>query len=49
MLASVIDYDLGKLDRRLLGATARVNATNLFDTRYQTCQAAIAMPANGVR
>ncbi|MGY3692645.1 iron complex outermembrane receptor protein [Bradyrhizobium sp. USDA 3240] len=35
---AVIDYDLGKLDRRLLGATARLNATNLFDTRYQTCQ-----------
>ena len=35
---AVIDYDLGKLDRRLLGATARLNATNLFDTHYQTCQ-----------
>lgn len=35
---AVIDYDLGKLDRRLLGATMRVNATNLFDTRFQTCQ-----------
>ncbi|WP_456793772.1 TonB-dependent siderophore receptor [Bradyrhizobium sp. USDA 4506] len=35
---AVIDYDLGKLDRRFLGATMRVNATNLFDTHYQTCQ-----------
>ncbi|WP_229197090.1 TonB-dependent siderophore receptor [Bradyrhizobium acaciae] len=35
---AVIDYDLGKLDRRLLGATARLNATNLFDTHFQTCQ-----------
>ncbi|MGF6308104.1 iron complex outermembrane receptor protein [Bradyrhizobium sp. i1.8.4] len=35
---AVIDYDLGKLDRRFLGATVRVNATNLFDTHYQTCQ-----------
>ncbi|TWC00546.1 iron complex outermembrane receptor protein [Bradyrhizobium macuxiense] len=35
---AVIDYDLAKLDRRFLGATMRVNATNLFDTRYQTCQ-----------
>lgn len=34
----MIDYDLGKLDRRFLGATMRVNATNLFDTHYQTCQ-----------
>ncbi len=36
---AVIDYDLGRLDRRFLGATMRVNATNLFDTHYQTCQA----------
>jgi iron complex outermembrane recepter protein len=35
---AVIDYDLGKLDRRFRGAYARVNATNLFDKRYQTCQ-----------
>ncbi|WP_456853134.1 TonB-dependent siderophore receptor [Bradyrhizobium sp. USDA 4501] len=35
---AAIDYDLGKLDRRFLGATMRVNATNLFDTHYQTCQ-----------
>ncbi|MGY4315728.1 iron complex outermembrane receptor protein [Bradyrhizobium sp. JR3.5] len=35
---AVIDYDLGKLDRRFLGATMRLNATNLFDTHYQTCQ-----------
>ncbi|UGY05372.1 TonB-dependent siderophore receptor [Bradyrhizobium quebecense] len=35
---AVIDYDLGKLDRRLLGAIMRLNATNLFDTHYQTCQ-----------
>ncbi|MVT68553.1 TonB-dependent siderophore receptor [Bradyrhizobium pachyrhizi] len=35
---AVIDYDLGRLDRRFLGATMRVNATNLFDTHYQTCQ-----------
>ncbi|WP_235999942.1 hypothetical protein [Bradyrhizobium uaiense] len=34
----MIDYDLGKLDRRLLGATARVNATNLFDTHFPTRQ-----------
>jgi iron complex outermembrane receptor protein len=31
---AVIDYDLGKLDRRFRGAYARVNATNLFDKIY---------------
>lgn len=35
---AMIDYDLGKLDRRLLGAYMRVNATNLFDKRYLPCQ-----------
>ena len=35
---AVIDYDLGKLDRRLLGAYMRLNATNLFDRQYHTCQ-----------
>ncbi|WP_229185325.1 TonB-dependent siderophore receptor [Bradyrhizobium oropedii] len=35
---AVIDYDLGKLDRRFLGATMRLNASNLFDKHYQTCQ-----------
>lgn len=35
---AVIDYDLGRLDRRFLGATMRLNATNLFDKHYQTCQ-----------
>ena len=35
---AVIDYDVGKLDRRFQGAYMRVNATNLFDKRYQTCQ-----------
>nr|WP_249128836.1 TonB-dependent siderophore receptor [Bradyrhizobium japonicum] len=36
---AVIDYDVGKLDRRFQGAYMRVNATNLFDKQYQTCQA----------
>jgi len=35
---AVIDYDLGKLDRSFRGAYMRVNATNLFDTQYATCQ-----------
>lgn len=35
---AVIDYDLGKLDRSLRGAYMRVNATNLFDKQYATCQ-----------
>lgn len=35
---AVIDYDLGKLDRNFRGAYARVNATNLFDKQYDTCQ-----------
>nr|WP_225712725.1 TonB-dependent siderophore receptor [Bradyrhizobium semiaridum] len=35
---AVIDYDLGKLDRRFIGATMRLNATNLFDKHYDTCQ-----------
>jgi iron complex outermembrane receptor protein len=36
---AVIDYDLGKLDRSFRGAYMRVNATNLFDRQYATCQA----------
>jgi len=36
---AVIDYDVGKLDRRFQGAYMRLNATNLFDKQYQTCQA----------
>jgi iron complex outermembrane receptor protein len=35
---AVIDYDLGKLDRNFRGAYMRVNATNLFDKQYDTCQ-----------
>jgi iron complex outermembrane receptor protein len=35
---AVIDYDLGKLDRSFQGAYMRVNATNLFDKQYATCQ-----------
>ncbi|EJN07285.1 TonB-dependent siderophore receptor [Bradyrhizobium sp. YR681] len=35
---AVIDYDLGKLDRNFQGAYMRVNATNLFDEKYDTCQ-----------
>ncbi|MGY8706551.1 TonB-dependent siderophore receptor [Bradyrhizobium sp. 18BD] len=36
---AVIDYDLGKLDRSFRSAYMRVNATNLFDRQYATCQA----------
>lgn len=36
---AVVDYDLGKLDRNFRGAYMRVNATNLFDRKYDTCQA----------
>jgi iron complex outermembrane receptor protein len=35
---AVIDYDLGKFDRSFRGAYMRVNATNLFDKQYATCQ-----------
>nr|WP_228748261.1 TonB-dependent siderophore receptor [Bradyrhizobium sp. BR 10289] len=35
---AVIDYDLGKLDRSFRGAYMRLNATNLFDKQYTTCQ-----------
>jgi iron complex outermembrane receptor protein len=35
---AVIDYDLGKLDRNFRGAYMRLNATNLFDKQYDTCQ-----------
>ncbi|SFJ27593.1 iron complex outermembrane recepter protein [Bradyrhizobium sp. cf659] len=38
LLDAVIDYDLGKLDRSFRGAYMRVNATNLFDKQYDTCQ-----------
>ncbi len=35
---AVIDYDLGKFDRKFVGTYMRVNATNLFDKHYTTCQ-----------
>ncbi|MBR1132003.1 TonB-dependent siderophore receptor [Bradyrhizobium iriomotense] len=38
LLDAVIDYDLGKLDRSFRGAYMRVNATNLLDKKYDTCQ-----------
>ncbi len=31
---AVIDYDLGKFDRKFVGNLVRVNATNLFDKHY---------------
>jgi iron complex outermembrane receptor protein len=38
LVDAVVDYDMGKLDRRFSGAYLRVNARNLFDKHYQSCQ-----------
>lgn len=38
LVDAVVDYDVGQADPRLQGLRLQVNATNLFDTRYQSCQ-----------
>ena len=38
LVDAIIDYDVGQADPRLQGLRLQVNATNLFDTRYQSCQ-----------
>ena len=37
LVDAVIDYDFAQLDRKYVGLRLQVNATNLFDTRYQEC------------
>ncbi|WP_349629540.1 TonB-dependent siderophore receptor [Bradyrhizobium manausense] len=38
LVDAMVDYDVGKFDRRFSGAYLRVNARNLFDKHYQACQ-----------
>jgi hypothetical protein len=38
LVDAMVDYDMGKLDRRFSGPYLRVNARNLFDKHYQSCQ-----------
>jgi iron complex outermembrane receptor protein len=40
LLDAAVHYELANLDKRLSGARLQVNATNLLDREYQSCQAA---------
>jgi iron complex outermembrane receptor protein len=38
LMDAVLDYDLAQADQRWKGARLQVNATNLLDTRFQSCR-----------